>query len=79
MTQQPPPYNSALTRILDVEETELGAIRTRQPVTMKDFEQARMEFEELVGLMDAASVFKKINRIIDEIEAPYICVNEAGK
>ena len=47
MTEQSPLYDSALTRVLDVEETELGAIRTRQPVTMEDYRQAQVELYQL--------------------------------
>ena len=60
----PGAYNaSALDKILDVEQTELGAIRTRQPVTMEDYEKAREELAEMRVITEMAMKF--IERVFE--------------
>ena len=54
---------SALDKIMDVEVTELGAIRTRQAVTIEDYKAALKELEEMRQINDWA--LKLAERIID--------------
>jgi hypothetical protein len=57
MSEPKPPYKtSTIWKILDVEETELGAIRTKVSVTMDDYKKAQEElrvFAEMVDMLDA--------------------------